>query len=204
VKVGQLENLETFIVHQDFLTTISPWARFTLATDNSETPKKVFMTETTSAVFKIFMEWLYSRQMPLKAEDCSWDLISQLYAFATRYDVPHLRDVTMTLAWHKRHYLVKMAVFHPMVPFPERIIAQAFDTLDPKSAFCRFIRDMWIFDQPPEKVENMNLTKFFSDRAANKFLQATLVEIKLRWSQPGQTALRQFPPYIEYLEMKKN
>ncbi|KAJ9666152.1 hypothetical protein H2201_003831 [Coniosporium apollinis] len=138
---------KSFLVDKALLCFYSVYFRNTCMGAFSEADERATRVEGTSLItFRRFMKWLYTRKIIVYANpkedrlDLAQRSLLNLYIFADRYDVRHLRNNVMR-AW------VSLRVQRPGRCSYE-VVVKAFGNLPTNSAFCRFLvrdfGDRWV------------------------------------------------------------
>jgi len=171
-KTGRIKIIvgtQQFIGPKAALATVSTYFRNTFDDDILE--NTLTFNNIGPDIFRIFIGWVKNKKlMTAKGEEVKdYATLIELYIFATRYDVPKMRDDLLTIIWERymqeRSRSSKMAI--ASFAFSLRLIAQAFSNLPETSPLCRFLIDVTAWDSFPAGL-NEEERKAFNE--AEKFL----------------------------------
>ncbi|KAF2185408.1 hypothetical protein K469DRAFT_687774 [Zopfia rhizophila CBS 207.26] len=182
IKVGEAQ--KPFHIHQDLLCHYSPYFKnlFTGSfRENEETSSTLLDVEEST--FARFMDFIYSDDILMKRNGNKWaidhdyDTVLALYIFADRYDVPQLRETTISITFgliiKKCKNLHKPSSDSSLLPRYKEVEA-AFDCLPPTSRLCKLYVDAYCKDFD-DSYDNESSERERRDSIPHDFLVAVMV-----------------------------
>lgn len=150
--MGEGEEKEPFVVHENLLTFYSEFFRAALTGRFKEASGKTVEIEEDVQLFEFFCHWIYYQRWPCREEGddpafvTKWegaDLneglsinhLIKLYVLADRYGVPQLRKDAIDKLFDFVH------IGDGALP-DRHMVRHAFEWLLPKSPMCRFLVDL--------------------------------------------------------------
>lgn len=142
---GPSPHRKCYHVHKDLLCWYSPYFKRALRGSFSEaTAFNMLLMDTEVAVLGIVVNWLYTQSLPKhddpRIQACieEWvELITRVYIFSDRYDIPDLREHAMDDLYN--HFTDPEDYGMPRYS----VINTTFNNLPHSAALCRFWIDIY-------------------------------------------------------------